>query len=216
MRPLLLGITLFCSSLLSAQRATDFVPELEVGFGVGTWASEVEFTPEVMQEPLTGINLGLSLRYFDRKSVGFMAELNYDQGGWQEVQDSVDGDYRRSIDFLTTQLFTQLSFGRGLIRPVIQGGCYVSFPISDTEEIPVGFDLGNDDPSYYQQEYSGRITYGLVFGGGFYLNFGLVSVQLEGRYLAGFSDLFRPGSTQAETSRRRSAGFRVTGFYRIK
>ncbi|MEM8583723.1 MAG: porin family protein [Bacteroidota bacterium] len=218
MRLLLMGFVLLYATLLSAQRATDFEPELEVGFGVGSWSSEVDFPDalNVSQEPINGINLGLSLRYFDRKSVGFMAEINYDQAGWLETQDSLDESYRRSIDFLTTQLFTQLSFGRGLIRPVLQGGCYVSFPIADQEEIPDEFFVQEFERSYYRQSYSGRITYGLVFGGGVYLHFGPLSFQLEGRFLAGFSDLFRPGETQAETSRRRSAGFRVTSFYRIK
>lgn len=218
MRPYLVSLLASLTLALSAQRATDFIPELEVGFGVGGWFTEVDF-PDALgleQEPLYGTNFGLSLRYFDRKSVGFMAELNYDQAGWVETQDSMAESYERSIDFLTTQLFTQLSFGRGFIRPVIQGGCFVSIPIADREEMTDGFFIPSDEPTYYGQTYSGRISYGLVFGAGLYLKFGTVSLLLEGRSLAGFSDIFRPGATQAETSLRRSNGFRVTGFYQIK
>ncbi|MEM6394774.1 MAG: porin family protein [Bacteroidota bacterium] len=218
MRPYLSLLIASLTLTLSAQRATDFVPELEVGFGVGGWFTEFEFPDalDLEQEQLYGTNFGLTLRYFDRKSVGFMAELNYDQAGWVETQDSMAESYERSIDFLTTQLFTQLSFGRGFIRPVIQGGCFVSLPVADREDMTDGFIIPSDDPSYYGQEYSGRISYGLVFGAGVYLNFGKISVLLEGRVLAGFSELFRPGDTQAETSRRRSEGFRVTGLYQIK
>ncbi|MEM7574753.1 MAG: porin family protein [Bacteroidota bacterium] len=221
MRFLFSSCLLLFYSALYAQPIADSLTTLEVGLGAGTWTNQVGFSYNVLLEgttvaDLNSANFGLALRYFNNKTFGFQAEIGYDQGGWQEIQDSMDLYYRRSIDFLTIQMFTQVAVGQGRFRPLIQGGPFVSFPLADQEFIPQTFTIPSLERSYYQTPYPFRITYGLIFGGGFYYQLGKLSIQLEGRFLAGFSDLYRSGQTQAETSRRRSFGGRLTAWYRLR
>ena len=216
MRILLSSGLLFLFFALQGQQTADSLTTLEIGLGAGSWSNQVGFTHGVTVENFNGNNFGLALRYFNNKTFGFQAEIGLDQGGWQEIQDSMDLYYRRSIDFLSLQMMTQLAVGQGKFRPLIQAGPYLSIPLADEEFIPETFIIPNLERTYYQMPYPSRITYGLIFGGGFYYQLGKLAIQAEGRFLAGFSDLYRSGQTQAETSRRRSVGLRVTAWYRLR
>ena len=125
-------------------------------------------------------------------------------------------DYERKINYAEVLILTQLSIGKGVIQPMIQAGPYLSFPIGDSESIPVGFDVPESTPpEYYGLEFPNRLNYGAIIGAGLNLELGSLTVQVEGRYLVGFSDLFKTGTTVAASSRRTGLGGQVGVFWAL-
>ncbi|MGB3799986.1 MAG: porin family protein [Lewinella sp.] len=212
---LALSVLFFYSFLvLTAQTDSVDFRRLQVGVVGGQQYNEIDFTPNRDVNTVEGRTYGIALRYFDKQLVGFQAELAYEQAGWQE--DMPGGVYRRETDYVELQILTQVSIGRGWLQPMLQAGPYLSVPIGETQTLPANFDP-EDYPSftYYGNEISFRLNYGLRAGLGFNLEFGPVTVQLEGRYLQGFSNVIRPGDTEASTSIRRGFGGHVGLFYAL-
>ncbi|MEO0731499.1 MAG: porin family protein [Bacteroidota bacterium] len=198
--------------------STKAIQRLQVGVGYGMMDYSVDFLPTADVEPLRGNNLGLQLRYFDNKLVGFQAALNYVQAGWRETIDTTFSTfYERQTNYLEVQLLTQLSIGKGAVQPLLQAGPYVSFPLSEMETVPPEYVAPENPPLpfYYDFPLPFRINYGLQIGAGLNLELGPLTVQIDGRYLIGFSDLIRTGTTVAATSRRAGVGGRVGLFYTI-
>ena len=190
---------------------------LEVGVGGGVMLHAVDFTPNASVEDLLGNSYGLRLRYFDNKLVGFQAELSYVQAGWREdLGEDVADLYRREIDYAELLILTQFSVGRGAFQPMLQAGPYLAAPLSERETLPADFDPPDTvPPTYYGRPLDFRVNYGLHVGLGFNLSIGPVTVQADGRYLVGFSDLLRSGATTAVASRRSGVGGRLALFYAL-
>ena len=217
MRSLL--VFLFLPFFLTAQ-TTDSVQSyqrLQIGVGYGIMEYTVEFTPVTANEAFRGSNLGVQLRYFDNQLVGFQAAVNYVRAGWRENIDTNFATlYERQTNYLELQLLTQFSIGKGAVQPLLQAGPYVSFPLGESEKVPAEYvepDL--PVPTYYDFSLPFRINYGLQVGAGLNVELGAVTLQLEGRYLVGFSDLIKTGTTIAATSRRAGIGGRVGLFYAL-
>ncbi len=204
--------------LLTAQaRDSTDGPQLQVGVGGGILAHEVSFTPtQPDQVPLSRNNYALLLRYFDNPLVGFQAEVGLMQAGWREdFSDSLrTAIYERRTDYLEVLLLTQLSPGRGIFQPLLQGGPFVSFPLSEEQDVPEGF--FDPENSYYGRELPFRVNFGMQFGVGLNVNIGPVTLQLDGRYLLGFNDLIKTGEAGTTISRRQGIGGHVGVFYRIR
>jgi len=191
------------------------INRLQFGVHFGVMEHEVEFTPSRTVEALQGNSFGVALRHFDNKLVGFQAELSYVQAGWKE---NIDPDfatlYERSVSYAELLILTQVSIGKGTIQPLLQAGPYVSFPLSDSEKIPEDYvDPGGTLPQTYGLDFPSRINYGARVGVGLNVELGPLTLQLDGRYLAGFSDLFKNGETVVATSRRGGLGGHVALFY---
>ena len=205
----------FSNGIIAQQ---DSLTTLAFGFGGGAFSSQVNLTNTLRAENdilmVNGVQLGGSLRYFNNKIVGFVGEVNYSQGGWAESADSLTGNYSRQFDYLELQILTQFAFGRKAIRPILQAGPYVSFPIAQSDEVPSDFPIP-DEENYYGVELPFRVNYGLSVGAGIYLALGPIGVQLEGRAIFGVSDLVKSGSLGVSTSRRQAFGGRVTVFYEL-
>ncbi|PHI20509.1 hypothetical protein CEQ90_07085 [Lewinellaceae bacterium SD302] len=209
-------LSILCCGQLAAQQ--DSLTTLAFGVGGGFFGSQIELTntlrPEYTIQPVEGIHLGASVRYFNNRAVGFIGELNYTQAGWQEQISEDLPVYRRDIDFIDLQILTQVAIGRKLIRPMVQAGPYFSLPLSQSEIVPDTFAM-LDEENYYGEELPFRPNYGLAISGGFYLQVGPIGIQLEGRGFLGVSDLVRSGSFGVTTSRRRGVGGKVTVFYEL-
>ena len=216
-------VLLCCSFALTAQQTVvDTVPafpkRLEVGVGFGILQHDIDLTPNRQTEPLQGDNFGVALRYFDHKFVGFQAELSYSEAGWQEdFGDSFTEFYSRQFSYAELLILTQFSFGRGAVQPLLQAGPYLAAPLSDTETLPDGFSPPETiPPPYYGTDISFRLNYGLQVGTGLNIQLGGLTLQLDGRYLIGFSDLIKSGETVALTSRRTGFGGHVAVFYALQ
>jgi len=169
-------------------------------------------------EPLRGSEFGVALRYFDKQLVGFQAELSYVEAGWREnISDSLTSLYERSTSYVELQILTQFSVGKGAVQPMLQAGPYLSFPLTDKETIPNGFVVEEVDgvPPVYGLEFPFRPNYGLRVGVGLNIELGRLTIQLDGRYLAGFNDLIRTGDSQAAVSRRQGIGGHAGFFFAL-
>ncbi|WP_116108079.1 outer membrane beta-barrel protein [Lewinella sp. IMCC34191] len=205
---------LFTGLALFGQTDSIDYRRLQLGIVGGQQYSEMDFTPNRDVNTVEGRTYGIALRYFDKQLVGFQAEVAYEQAGWQEDLDG--GIYRRDREYVELQILTQFSVGRGWFQPMLQAGPYVSVPIGESQTLPVGFDPEDyPDYTYYGNDLSFRINYGLRAGLGFNLEFGPVTVQVDGRYLQGFSNVIRPGDTEAQTSIRRAFGGHFGLFYAL-
>lgn len=206
------------SLALPAQR--DSVPPVhrfQLGVGAGYMQHEVDFTPNTDIVALAGNSFGLGLRYFDNHLVGFQAELSFSKAGWQEnIDDSYASLYLREVNYAELLILTQLSIGKGTFQPMLQGGPFLSFPLGETQQVPVEYDFPETAlPVYYGLDLPFRVNYGAQVGAGFNLELGPVTVQADARYLLGFSDLIKTGTTTASTSRRQGLGGHVGVFYAV-
>lgn len=215
----LLFLICLASASLCAQSpdSTKTFNRLQVGVVYGQMDHEVDFTPSQDVEPLRGTEIGLALRYFDKQLVGFQAEVSLQNAGWREdLGDTLETRYQREYQFVELQVLTQFSIGQGAIQPLIQAGPYLSIPLSNEETIPEGFDPGDDEiPVIYGFDIPFRPNYGLRIGAGLNVELGPVTLQLEARYLLGFSDLVKTGTTQTVISRRAGIGGHVGVFYQL-
>ena len=222
-RPLSVGLCILLyllagTQVLRAQQrdSTTVAPRLQLGVVGGWMAHEVDFTPNVTEQTLPGRSYGLAVRYFDKQLVGFQAEVSYVEAGWREDYGPDTTVYERQTRYAELQLLTQFSVGRGVVQPMLQLGPYVSVPLSEDEVLPPDFDAEAELPNTYRgRELPFRINYGLRVGVGLNLELGPVTVQLEGRYLQGFSNLLKPGQSQAATSIRRGFGGQAGLFFAL-
>ena len=200
-----------------APDSTAVIKRFQLGVGVGVMQHDVDFTPSANTDKLIGQRYNFSLRYFDNKLVGFQAEVSLTNAGWTETLDTLfSSDYQREISYAEVLILTQLSIGKGVVQPMIQAGPYLSFPIGETESIPVEYDFPESNPpEYYGLELPNRLNYGAIVGAGVNLELGRLTIQLEGRFLVGFSDLFKTGTTVAASSRRTGLGGQVGVFWEL-
>ena len=209
-----LSLILLLLPLAGQSDSTDY-RRLQLGVVGGQSYSEVGFTPNRDVRTRAGRTFGVALRYFDKQAVGFQAELAYEDAGWLEDLDG-GGVYERSTEYAELQILTQFSFGRGFFQPMLQAGPYLSVPVGETIVLPPEYDPGDyPENAYYEVELDKRLNYGLRAGLGFNLEFGPFTVQAEGRYLQGFSNLIRPGTRNLSTSIRRAFGGHVGVFYAL-
>ena len=216
----LLLLFLLLAAGLRAQ-VTDTIPDyrrFQLGVTFGMMEHELDVTPAVRQEPLTGSSYGLALRYFDNRIVGFQAELSYVQAGWRERLDTsgvlLEELYERQTSYAELLILTQLSIGQGVVQPMLQAGPYFSFPLAEKERLPPGYEApATNPPVYYGQPFPFRINYGGVVAAGLNIEAGPFTIQGQGRYLIGFSDLVRTGNTTASTSRRAGLGWQANLFF---
>jgi hypothetical protein len=219
MKRYLLLFTLLFPVILVGQSLDSItvIKRFQLGGGFGMMQHDVSFTPSVNTDKLNGERYNLSLRYFDNKLVGFQAEVSLTNAGWRETIDTLfTSDYERKITFAEVLILTQLSIGNGVVQPMLQAGPYLSIPLSESESIPAEFEIPDSNPpAYYGQKFPSRLNYGAVIGLGLNLELGPITVQLEGRYLVGFSDLFKTGTTAVSTSRREGLGGQVGVFWAL-
>lgn len=215
MRFLLISLLLTTPLLAQSQDTSRLINRLQFGIGGGQIAHEVDFTPTANVEPLNGITLGVNLRYFDNKLVGFQAELNYVEAGWREnLGESFSSPYERTTQYLEFAMFTQFSVGNGRIQPMLQAGPYLSFPISEQEQLPPELDPATlAENTYYGRDIPFRPNYGLLSGLGLNLDLPHLTLQVQGRFLLGFNDIIKTGTTVAAISRRQGIGAHFALFY---
>lgn len=222
MRFTILALLCYCSTLLSAQ--VDSLTTFQIGVGGGQYFSSVNFTFQPRRTvtnfvPLPTTHFGAGIRYFNRRSAGFVAEINYTGGGWREEffgivgSDTIVENYQRELSYLELQVLTQVAIGRKRVRPFFQAGPYLAIPISEKETLPTIAEVPDD--YYFDKEIDSRFNYGILVGLGVYIDLNKVALQLGGRYLAGVRDILKPGQDGVSTSRRQAVGWRVTVWYEI-
>lgn len=156
--------------------------EMYIGLNGGMAVSTVNFNPKVSQSFLIGYTGGLVFRQISQKSLGFQAELNYMQRGWQES----DGNYSRQLNFIELPIMTHFNFGKKF-RFFFNIGPKLGYLISENVL------LNNQQTSTSVQHTTliqNKFDYGFALGTGFYMNIIGQVIQLEARGNYSMSDIF--------------------------
>ncbi|MBK5719701.1 PorT family protein [Dysgonomonas sp. Marseille-P4677] len=198
----LLLIAAFCVTFLNAQKKK-FEPEWTVGVGFGPTFSSVDFQRPVPSERLRTKSSqqyfgGISIKYISEKNLGFIAELNYSQQGWEQFfQDHPEYEHSHQLNYLELPILTHIYFGNK-VRFIINLGPKVGFLISDSEKMNNALfeHLGSGDlpanevtHQYYRMA-DKKIDYGIMGGLGLEFKTGIGSFALEGRYYFGLGDIY--------------------------
>lgn len=199
-----------------------FVPEWNFGVNFGPTFSTMSF---VTTEPGSHLGTkmiqqykgGVSVRYISEKSLGFIAELNYSQQGYEQqfTDESNDTDNAKSkfvnkLAYLQIPFLTHIYFG-GKGRVFVNLGPQIGFLVgerkikhlsaADYGDTPIISDQSSTTTTstkvsaQYDLAVQNKFDYGLVAGMGFELRTGAGNFSIEGRYYMGFSDIYSSHKT---------------------
>lgn len=206
---------LFLLLSLSAYSQKKFEREWNVGIGGGPTFSSVDIEEQNSSNGLKTKNMlqfhgGVSVRYLNERNVGFIAEINYSQQGWEEdfskriesegaLSDSKDYVHKHKLNYVEIPFLTHIYFG-DKFRFFFNLGPKISYMVSESEEISQDLiDLlssGNltdgDITNQYFHKAEKSIDYGIMGGGGFeFRTKNIGSFSLEGRYYYGLGDIYK-------------------------
>lgn len=182
-----------------------FRPTMHAGVQAGPSWNELYFSPTVSQSLFQGFSIQAVVRYISDPHLGIQLEAGYERRGWTEELDTAV--YTRQVDYVGLSALSHLSLGRGLFQPMLLLGPYVGYPLGEKEIVVEGELPGGR--SYYGQPLPKKIQYGLQGGLGLGLDFGGFVIQLDGRYVLGFSNVFRPEDQVGTFSQSRAYNGRV-------
>lgn len=179
---LLLGAILVSSITVKAQTY--------VGIRGGYNVSTVFFTPTQYQEALAGagVDVGLALKTYQNKYVGFQGELNLIQRGYTKPYQEVDM-YKRVNTYLEVPIFFQIQLPIKRVAIFANAGCYGAFLLSAKE--------GNNSTGKFEMTeyklnslYDKRFDYGLAGGLGLAYEFSFGVFQADYRINFGLANLY--------------------------
>lgn len=178
---LLLLFFVFIVGSAFAQKAF-YKQEILIGIQGGMAGSTVNFNPQVTQNFLMGYTGGLVFRQISQKSLGFQAELNYIQRGWEET----DGNYARQLNFIELPFMTHFNFGKKF-RFFFNIGPKIGYLLSENVLIN---SQQTSTSVQHTMPIQNKFDYGFAAGTGFYMNIAGQVIQLEARGNYSMSDIF--------------------------
>jgi len=174
-----LSVLLLSVSLSAAAQVGEFRKDLAVGVNGGYVMSNVSFMPEVPQNMLGGMTLGVTARYtcekYFKSICAVVAEVNYSQIGWKEniltMQDqpvplhtdpTQNLRYARKMNYVQIPLLARLGWGRERsgLQFFFQVGPQFGFFLNEKTE--ANFDVKDPafNPGYKNGEYGKDYKYG--------------------------------------------------------
>lgn len=189
----------------------DFKPYWNVGVGFGSTFSSVDFArsnastgnavPSNMLMQYVG---GVAVRYMTEKHLGFIAELNLSQQGWEqnfkkdESLKDLGLSHKRNLTYIELPFLTHIYFG-DKVRFVVNLGPKVSFLLSEKEEMNNALSnylASGDAPAnmvthQYYRETERSFDYGILGGLGMEFQTKIGNFMLEGRYYFGLADIYK-------------------------
>lgn len=183
-----------------------FEPEWNVGIGFGPTFSSVDFQTGLGSAKLATKSKqqyfgGVAIRYLSEKNLGFIAELNYSQQGWDQdfsgVPEYESFSHSHQLTYLEMPLLTHIYFGRK-VRVIINLGPKLGYLISEKEEMNESLanylSSGNMSKNFVTHQYyrdaEKKIDYGIMAGLGLEFRTGIGNFSLEGRYVFGLGDIY--------------------------
>lgn len=199
----ILTVLLFAFICINGYSQSKFTPEWNFGASFGGTFSNISFvatdpSQSVDTKMLQQFKGGLSARYISEKNLGFIAELNYSQQGYEQ-KFPVGADtssFVQKLAYIQIPFLTHIYFG-GKGRVFVNLGPQIGFlvgqqKISDLSTV----DYADDKVwAQYNTEVQTKLDYGLVAGLGFELRTGVGNFAIEGRYYLGFSDIYSSHKT---------------------
>lgn len=183
----------------------EFKPEWNVGVGFGPTFSSVDFA--VLPSKGRGVSTknqmqyhgGIAVRYISENHLGFIAELNYSQQGWeQSFKDNPTYEHSHKLNYLELPFMAHIYFGSDKVRFIFNVGPKVGYLLGENEDISQALaddlasgNFSGDNTTYqYYRNADRKIDYSIVAGMGLELRTGIGSFMLEGRYTFGLGDIY--------------------------
>lgn len=199
-----LAVLLFALICVKGYSQTKFTPEWNFGANFGVNLSNMSF---VTTDPSQGVDTkmlqqykgGVSARYISEKNLGFIAELNYSQQGYEQkfpVENTDSSRFTQKLAYIQIPFLTHIYFGDKK-RVFINLGPQISFLVGEQKTRDLSTSDYDESKAWehYNQKVQNKFDYGLVFGLGFELRTGAGNFALEGRYYMGFSDIYSSHKT---------------------
>jgi len=151
--------------------------------------SWLNLDPTVNQSMLTGPVIGISYAYMSQYFGGILIEAQYIQYGWEEVFLDSANSYSRELSYLEFPILTNIVIGKKKTHLKFQAGAKIAVLLNDIENSDVAEEL----TQYYNGlEIDDRFELGIAFGTSLSQVFSFGELQLDARYNATFSNLFKP------------------------
>ncbi len=178
-----------------------------VSFGVkgGVDFSQVSFNPSTRQTMKPGGVAGVTFRYIEESHFGLIAELNWEQRGWQENFEGAPYNYSRTINYIQIPVLAHIYFGRRG-HFFFNAGPEIGFVIGSSES--ADFDVNNignlpDWPvkkvnvEQMRLPVSQKIDFGISAGlGGEFFVTPMHSLYVEARFYYGLGNVLKSGRTE--------------------
>lgn len=194
-----LTVLLFALICVNGYSQTKFTPEWNFGVNFGATLSNMSFVPtdpsrSVDTKMLQQFKGGISVRYISEKNLGFIAELNYSQQGYEQkfpIENADSSSFVQKLAYIQIPFLTHIYFG-GKHRVFINLGPQIGFLVGEQKirDLKTSDYNGTEAWEQYNTEVETKFDYGLVAGLGFELRTGAGNFAIEGRYYLGFSDIY--------------------------
>lgn len=177
-----------------------------IGAKGGISISRVMFHPGVKQKmPIGGI-AGLQARYIEENHFGILAELNFEQRGWEENFEEYPFSYRRTLNYIQLPVMAHIYFGSNKAHFFLNAGPEIgvmigestssNFDYTNPETIP-GFPIKDRQIDQYTLKANKGVDFGISAGiGGEYFVNSRNSLNLECRFYYGLGNVIPTGRTQ--------------------
>ena len=181
-----------------------------IGAKGGIDFSRVFFNPGVKQKFPIGAIVGLQARYIEENHFGIIAELNFEQRGWEENFEDAPFNYRRTLNYIQLPVLSHIYFGSDRAHFFFNAGPEIGLMIG--ESTSANFDYKNlesvpDFPIKDRQidqltiEAGKKLDFGISAGlGGEYFVNSRNSLTLECRFYYGLGNIIKTGRTETFSS----------------
>lgn len=226
MRRLFLMLAAACSFGVTLSAQTLYRSHVHVGGHAGVSLSQQSFNPKIEQKFHQGMIFGASFRYAEERHVGLMAEVNFEQRGWEENYDETPQfRYSRTLTYIEVPIMTHIFFGSRTVKCFFNLGpqlCYMigdnissNFDYHDINSIP-DFPTRNRINEQLGMDVSNRFDYGICGGVGMEIVIKKRhSLMLEGRYYYGLGNIY-PSSKKDYFNASRGSAITVTLGYMFR
>lgn len=201
---LLLSVVALLLLPLTVMAQREYSPNFSVGVRGGATLSNMAFTPEVHQNMLQGITMGVTARYTEERFFGLIGEVNLTQRGWKENfarDEAPQFEYSRTLTYVQIPLLTHIYFGSRKFKGFVNLGPEIGFMIGDkvtsnfdykNYESIEGFPQGYRTNEQLKMDVQNKFDYGIAGGVGMELFINRRnSIQLEGRYYFGLGNIYK-------------------------
>ncbi len=196
-------VLFFAFICMGGYSQTKFTPEWNFGANFGGTFSTMSFVatdPNIRLDTkmVQHFKGGVSARYISENHLGFIAELNYSQQGYEQ-KFAIENDsskFTQELAYIQVPFLTHIYFG-GKGRVFVNIGPQFSFLVGEkkTSNLSTTDFAKGKASAQYTTQVQHKLDYGLVAGLGFELRTAVGNFAIEGRYYVGFSDIYSSHKT---------------------
>lgn len=223
-----LAVIVLCGVIFAQQASAQahYNSKFAVGGKAGITLSKMSFTPDVKQSMIMGNVFGVSVRYWEERNFGLIAELNFEQRGWKEDFEDAPFSFERRLNYIQLPLLTNIFFGGRNINGFVNLGPEIGYMIGTSYS--ANFDVNNIDgiegfpddrqTDQLRMEPTNKFDYGITAGAGVeFIIKRRHRINLEGRYYFGIGNIFPDDRRDTFSASRGSSIIITLGYsYRVK